>query len=186
MIEQMRDEFSVKDLCEAFEVNRSSYYKWRSAPQGHRAKENAAIVAEIKAVRSDPKLHCYGSPRMSLELKDRGVTCSENRVARLMRCHQIRAKQKRPFRPRTTISSTSAKASPNLLRERPQPTAPSQTLVSDITYVATGEGWSYLAVVMDLHTRMITGWALGEGLESQLVIKALTRKLHEGHRTGVA
>ena len=170
----MRDQFSLPALCTAFGVSRSGYYKWRRAPQGPRATENARILSEIRTIRSDQMLCCYGSPRMTAELKERGVACSQNRVARLMRAHGIRARHKRAFRPRTSIASRSAKPSPNRLRKT-SVTAPDQVLVSDITYVATREGWLYLAVVMDLYTRMITGWAVGESLETDLVLQALER-----------
>jgi len=172
----MRVEFPVRELCEAFEVSASGYYKWRRASQGACATQNARIVSEIHAIRTDRKLQSYGSPRMVDELRDRGVVCSENRVARLMRVNNIRARHKRPFRPRTTIGSSSAKASPNIMRNT-EATAPEQILVGDITYVATDEGWLYLAVVMDLYTRMIIGWSIGEGLETDLVLKALNRSL---------
>jgi putative transposase len=172
MIEEMRDQFPLCELCQAFQISRSGYYKWLQAAQGERATENEKIVSEIRAIRTDRKLGSYGSPRMVDELKDRGVVCSKNRVARLMRVNKIKARHKRPFRPRTTIGRSSAQASPNILRQT-QVTAPEQVLVGDITYVATREGWLYLAVVMDLYTRMIVGWSIGESLETDLVLKAL-------------
>lgn len=169
----MRDEFSICDLCEAFGVSRSGYYKWRQAPKSQRALQNARLLSCIREVHADAHLRCYGSPRMTHELRDRGIACSENRVARVMRTHQIQGRRKRAFRPRTTTRG-SAKASPNLLKHS-KPTAPGQVLVSDITYVATREGWLYLAVVMDLFTRLITGWAIRESLHADLVLDALDR-----------
>ena len=119
----------------------------------------------------------YGSPRLTRQLKRQNIVCSRNRVARLMRLHGIRAKQKRPFRPRTTDSRHFEAAVPNRLKPLPAPVRPDQAWVADITYVWTVAGWVYLAAVMDLCSRKIVGWSISRSLETSLVKEALERAL---------
>jgi transposase InsO family protein len=109
-------------------------------------------------------------PRMTVELRDRGFAASENRVARIMRVEGIRATPKRAYRPKTTIQDAdgSNRIAPNLLSETGKPNAPGQALVTDITYVATREGWLYLAVVLDLFSRCVIGWSIWESLATPL------------------
>ncbi|MFT5466077.1 MAG: hypothetical protein ACI8UO_001175 [Verrucomicrobiales bacterium] len=110
----------------------------------------------------------YGSPRMTPELRERGIYFSENRIARLMRAEGILARRKRAFRPKTTIQDGEAtsRIAPNRLAELDRVDSPGQVLVGDITYVATREGWLYLAVVMDLFSRSILGWKISESLST--------------------
>jgi putative transposase len=117
---------------------------------------------------------------MTRFLKRKGITCSKNRVARLMRSHGLRARPRRPFRPRTTNPDHAAHPSPNLLAKAPAPTAPGQQIVSDITYIPTHEGWLYLAVVLDLFSRAILGWKLSESLQSDVVAGALSQAMATG------
>jgi transposase InsO family protein len=119
----------------------------------------------------------YGSPRMSRELCARGLSCSRNRVARLMRASGLRARSRKPFRPRTTRPDHAARPSPNLLARAAAPSAPGTQLVSDITYIPTREGWLYLAVVLDLFSRAVLGWKLSESLHTEVVTGALHRAL---------
>jgi transposase InsO family protein len=112
----------------------------------------------------------YGSPRITQQLRQEGVICGENRVARLMRENELAARRKKAFRPRTTLPGQGA--APNLIKEL-EPSVPNQVWVSDITYVATLEGWLYLAVILDLFSRRVAGWKLGESLEAELVVTAL-------------
>ena len=112
-----------------------------------------------------------GSPRITRHLRERGVRCGRHRVARLMRLNGWRARKKRPFRPKTTRPGKEPCA--NLLAQRPPPSAPNQVWVSDITYVATREGWLYLAVVLDLFSRKVIAWRLREHMQASLVADAL-------------
>src|SRR5437899_9981619 len=99
----------------------------------------------------------YGSPRVSQALRQDGIDCGENRVARLMRENELAARRKQTFRPRTTVPGNGAV--PNLIKDL-EPSGVDQVWVSDITYVATVEGWLYLAVIMDLFSRKVVGWKL--------------------------
>ena len=114
----------------------------------------------------------YGSPRMAAELNARGYACSENTVAKLMAAHGIRARTPRRF-VRTTDSGHQLPVAPNLLARDFQPSGPNESWGADITYLPTREGWLYLAVVEDLFSRMVVGWAMAEAMESRLVVDAV-------------
>lgn len=175
---EMRDKYTVGELCEALQVSPSGYYKWRRAEPGPRERENARLVEEMREIHAHRHTRAYGSPRMTVELQERGLPCSENRVAGLMAREGLRAKGRRPFRPKTTQSDRHALPAPNHLADSPPAQAPGEALVSDITYVATREGWLYLAVVIDLFSRAVLGWKIGESLETGLVLGALEGALH--------
>lgn len=134
----------------------------------------------MKTIHSHRHLRSYGSPRMTRQLKADGLLCSENRVAQLMRDNGIRARPKKPFRPKTTQPDHAAHPSPNLLSKAGDPCAPGRQIVSDITYIPTAEGWLYLAVVIDLFSRAILGWKLSESLHSEVVTGALSHALATG------
>ena len=179
MIDEMRDNgYNIEELCEAFEVSKSGYYAARNRPPSQRDQENQMIVSKIKEIHEDRHLQAYGSPRMTAELnEEHGIPCSENRVARLMAENNIKARSKTSFRPKTTIQDSTQKASPNLLAEAEEPTAPGQVCVSDITYVATREGWLYLAVVIDVYSRAVVGWSVAESMHTFLVTSALAKAM---------
>src|SRR5205823_1175285 len=138
------------------------------------------LLVQMKAIHAHRHTRCYGSPRMTRELRARGQACSKNRVARLMQSHGLRARPRRPFRPKTTTPDHGAYPSPNLLAEAAIATTPGAQLVSDITYIPTAEGWLYLAVVIDLFSRSVLGWKLSESLHSELVTTAISRALDTG------
>jgi len=176
MINEMREaNYSVGELCDALGVSKSGYYAAEAAPESARAREQRHILEEMENVHSERHTRCYGSPRMATELTERGLPCSENRAARLMRKHGINARQRAAFRPKTTITDPARRPAPNVLKEAAQPSGPGQIYVSDITYVATREGWLYLAVVLDLYSRKVAGWALADHMETPLVTGALDR-----------
>ena len=166
-------EFGIKECCEALGVSRSGYYQWQQPELGKRAQANRALGERIGEVFEAHKGR-YGSPRVTRALRAVGVRCGENRVARLMRAHGLAARPKRAFRPRTTRAG--AAAAPNLIKAL-EPSGPDQIWVSDITYVATREGWLYLAVILDLFSRLVVGWKLGETLEAALVVTGLQNAL---------
>lgn len=168
----MEQDYSLSQLCAAFEVSRSGYYAWRGRAPSSRQKANARLVEEIQTIREGQEV-CYGSPRMTEELQARGHACSENRVARLMRAQGLRAQGSRRFVPRTTDSNHDEPIAPNRLAERAAPEGPNQVWLQDITYVPTQEGWLYLALVLDLWSRKIVGWAMADHLRSELVVEAL-------------
>jgi len=177
MIDEMREEHGYKtcELCDAFGVSKSGYYAAKAAPPGRREREEAALLEEIGEVHGDRHTRAYGSPRMTVELRDRDLHCSENRVARIMAKHGIRATQKAAFRPKTTTSDPDKTPAPNRIKGLGEPSSPGEVYVSDITYVATREGWLYLAVVLDLYSRKVAGWALADHMETRLVSSALDR-----------
>jgi putative transposase len=176
-MEDMREKYTMTELCEALEFSSSGYYKWRRAETGPREQENQRLLVEMRRVHADRHLRAYGSPRMTIELRERGLSCSENRVAGLMAREGLKARGRRPFKPRTTRSDSLARPAPNRLAEAPPASAPGEAMVSDITYVATREGWLYLAVVIDLFSRAVLGWKLGETMEAELVAGALDNAL---------
>lgn len=182
----MRETYSVVELCDALDVSKSGYYKSLHAKQSERKKENEEIVKEMKSIHQEGFKRAYGSPRMKVELARRGHVCSENRVARLMAKSGLKARYKSAFRPRTTVQNPERIPSPNRLKDLDFPSKPGSVLISDITYVATREGWLYLAVTLDLFSRKVAGWHLAETMETALVIEAAQKaavNLHIGPDT---
>lgn len=173
------DEFSIALLCQVMEVSVSSYYAWQKRPESERKEENQQIVAKIKDIHKQSR-QTYGSPRMYVELKKQNISCSENRVARLMKLHQIAAKRKRRFVV-TTDSKHDLPVAENILNQNFQATKSDQKWATDITYIWTKEGWLYLAVVLDLFSRKIVGWAMDANMERWLVINALKMALQSRH-----
>ena len=173
MIEKLRPEYTMKELCAAMEISSSGYYEWRRRPLSQRGRENQILIQEIKTIHKDRHLKNYGSPRMRTELNNRGYPCSRKRVARLMACEGITARHTRKWTPRTTVQNPRSKPSPNHLKKLPATATAGQVWVSDITYVFTRQKTYYLAVIMDLHTRQILGWQLDSHMESSLVLAAL-------------
>jgi putative transposase len=170
-IKAHKSEFSISVMCRVLEVSRSGYYTFIKRPKSAREQSNTRVIVHMKAIHSKKYYNYYGSPRMCEELRDRGLHCSENRVARLMRQAGIVAKPSRRFKC-TTQSKHNFPIHPNRLNQRFDVEAPNQVWVSDITYIKTGEGWLYLATVEDLFSRKIVGWALQPYLSSDLVLQA--------------
>ena len=175
-IEDHRAEFAVQVMCDVLAVSRSGYYAWRQRRPGSREMANQDLMVEIRTIYQQSR-QTYGSPRIYRELRDNGVKCSENRVARLMRLNDIRAIQSRRFKVVTTDANHSDPIAPNLLDQDFQADAPDRIWLSDITYIPTAVGWLYLAVVLDLYSRRIVGWAMADTLERQLAIDALQMAL---------
>jgi putative transposase len=173
MIRSLSVEYAIKECCEALGVSRSGYYQWKKAEPTLRDREEAELVKQIRRVFAANKGR-YGSPRVSQALRQDGIDCGENRVARLMRENELAARRKQAFRPRTTVPGNGAV--PNLIKDL-EPSGVDQVWVSDITYVATVEGWLYLAVILDLFSRKVVGWKLAETLEAELVVTALKNAL---------
>ena len=170
-IDDHRDKFPVTLMCKVLSVSPSGYYAWRKRPASAREMANQELYKKIKAVYNANHA-VYGSPRIYHELKDQGVACSENRIARLMRLRGLRAKQSKRFKT-TTKRNKAHRAAPNLLKRNFEAGQPDQTWLSDITYIRTLEGWLYLAAILDLYTRRIVGWAMSDRMTSDLTIAAL-------------
>jgi transposase InsO family protein len=170
----MRDQYSILALCRELEVSPSGYYDWsqRQTSPGPRALENQLLATRITELHEKSR-ETYGSPRMVMELRKSGARHGRNRVARLMKQEGLCGRQKARYRVQTTDSNHDQPIAPNRLAEAPKATAPNQIWVADITYIQTGESWLYLAAVMDLYSRKIIGWAMGEHIDTALVLKAL-------------
>ena len=165
----------VNLMCAVMEVGRSGYYHWlkqrtRSATQA--SQDFDCEIRRIFAVHNQ----CYGAPRVTDELHDEGYACSKNRVARRMKALGLRAIAAKKFKV-TTDSDHNKPVAPDLLEQNFTASRANEKWVSDLTYIWTDEGWLYLAVVMDLYSRAIIGWAMNKRMTQQLVIDALRMSL---------
>jgi len=169
-------EFPLTQVCQVLGLSRSGYYAWLKRKPSQRQRADDQLLPLIVEVHAAAR-KTYGSPRVTQALKKQNHRCGRHRIARLMRHHGLRGLQKRAFRPRTTDSDHPLPVAPNRLKERVAPREPNQVWVSDITYIATAQGWLYLAAVMDLCSRKIVGWATADHLKTSLVQEALERAL---------
>jgi putative transposase len=161
----------VSRLCAALQVSRSGYYEWGARTPSAREQANTALVAAIRRVHEQSR-QIYGAPRIHAELTAQGVPCGRHRVARLMRRHGIVAKMVRRWR-HTAASKSRLPPAPNRLQDTPVVAECNQAWGSDLTFIPTRAGWLYLAVVIDLCSRAVVGWAMGRRLTSRLVCDAL-------------
>jgi putative transposase len=170
-IDEHRDQWPVRLLCDALGVSAAGYYGWRDRPASARQQQRAALLVEIRAIHAEFKAR-YGSPRIHAELVARGHDCCVNTVARVMQENGIAAKTARKFRC-TTDSDHGLPVAENLLDRQFDPETPNEAWVAAITYIPTREGWLYLAAVEDLYSRRVVGWSMADRLESRLVVEAL-------------
>ena len=175
LVDSEKAAFPVAALCEAVGVSRSAYYAWQSSTPSARELANERLLAEIRSIHVENEAR-YGSPRIVDELRDRGHKVGKHRVARLMRENGIWARMRRRFR-HTTDSKHKLPVAPNLVEQNFTTTAPNQAWVGDITYVWTAEGWAYLAVLLDLYSRRVVGWAMRKSLSRELAVSALRQAL---------
>lgn len=176
-IETYHDAFPVTRMCKVLNVSRSGYYAWRQRRPRRWEMANRELLERIKAVHADSH-GVYGSPRVYEELQAQGVTCSENRVARLMRQHGLQGRQVKAYKV-TTKADSRHPVAPNLLDGDFTAARPDEKWLSDISYIPTQEGWLYLAAIMDLCSRRIVGWAMASRMTSSLVESALRMALHQ-------
>lgn len=158
-------------MCRVLCVSRSGYYAWRSRPESKRAKEDRQLLAEIKEVFEDSH-RTYGSPRMQEELKKKGISAGRHRIARLMSTNGISGEKKKKFKV-TTDSEHTKPVAENILNRNFVAKQPNEKWVTDITYIWTSQGWLYLAVILDLFSRMVIGWSIRERMTADLVCDAL-------------
>ena len=163
--------FPVRRLCRTLQVSRAGFYAWHTRPPAPRAQADARLGLEIAAIHAENRQR-YGSPRIHAELADRGCRTSRKRVARLMRVRGLAARRRRRFRV-TTQSRHPFPIAPNVLARQFARAAPDQAWVTDITYIPTGEGWLYLAVILDLCSRFAVGWPMSERITDDLTLDAL-------------
>jgi putative transposase len=167
--------FPIDLMCRVLEVSRSGYYAWKKRRPAPRTVESTKLAIEIKVIH-DRSRRTYGSPRVHAELRARGQLVGRNRVAKLMRAQGLVAKRRRRFRA-TTDSKHSMPTAPNTLGRAFKQSAPNAAWVTDITYVPTREGWLYLAVILDLFSRRVVGWAMSDRITRKLTLDALDMAL---------
>ena len=170
-----QEEFSVSRMCAVLRVSRNGYYDWQDRPESKRSRENRAALRQIRAVH-DRSRQAYGALKTWRELQAEGFKWGRHRIARLRREAGIEARRKRRFRI-TTQSRVGVVAAKNRLKQRFKAKAVDRIWVGDITFVPTAEGWLYLAVLIDLYSRRVVGWAMSERIDQQLVLDALDMAL---------
>ena len=183
-MEALRNEYPVSVLCETLGVSLSGYYGWKKRPMSQHQREDQQLAEHIHAVYHACR-QVYGSPRIHAELRDQGIPCSRKRVARLMRERGLTARR-RHHRTITTRSEPGARVAPNVLDQEFTATRPNEKWTGDITAIWTYEGWLYLAVVLDLYSRRVIGWAMAATQDEALIERAFQMALLTRHpQTGV-
>jgi len=163
---------SVRMLCRALGVSASGWYAWRTREPSARARENERLAAVIKSLHYEFR-EAYGTERLWRELRDRGERCGRHRVARLRRRHSVQTKRRRRF-VRARASYQPHSIAPNRLAWPFASAAKDRIWAADITHIATRRGWLYLAVLVDLYSRRIVGWAMGDRMQQDLTSAALS------------
>jgi transposase InsO family protein len=170
-IKEHGDLYSVTRMCRLLGVSRSGYCQWRTRPASERSMANAALDARVAAIHAGTR-RSYGRPRIVRDLRAHGVRVGHERVRNSLKRQGLRPAYRRPYRV-TTDSAHNKPIAPNVLDRRVDGWQVNQAWVADITYIATGEGWLYLACVMDLASRKIVGWSMSERMKADLVCQAL-------------
>lgn len=171
-IREHQAQFTVKRMCGVLGVSSSGYYDWIDRPESQRSRSNRSLITKIRCFHQASR-KTYGSPRIHRDLQASGESVGVNRVARLMKQADIQAKMAKRF-VITTDSKHTMEAAPDQLQRRFKTDAPNRAWVSDTTFIATRQGWLYLAVVLDLYSRQVIGWAMSERNDRTLVSDALT------------
>jgi transposase InsO family protein len=174
-IDVERVNYPVRVLCRVLMVARSGYYAWSGRPTSSRAKANQRLLVKIRAIHAESR-GTYGSPRIHRALSTPQEPVSKNRLARLMRVDGIRSKHRRKYRV-TTNSNHRRPVAPNLLSREFSAAEPNRVWVGDITFIWTREGWLYLAVLIDLYSRMVVGWSMSSRVTDDLTVAALKMAL---------
>jgi putative transposase len=174
-IDRHKQEFPVVVMCRVLGVSESGFYAWRKRPVCQRKREDAHLAAHIQQIFVSRR-GVYGSPRIHAELKEQGWRCSRKRIARLMQENGMSAKRKRRH-PITIKSHPGYAVAPNLLQQDFTAERPNQKWTGDITYIPTAEGWLYLAVVLDLYSRLVVGWSMSAHCDELLAETALRMAL---------
>lgn len=164
-------------MCQVLEVSRSGYYSWAKRTTSFRRNENERLLLYIQQAYIRGR-GTYGSPRITAELRDNGIQCGKNRIARLMRENGIKAKTKRRFTA-TTKSRHDLLVAENLLKRKFSTDAANKVWFSDITFIWTKEGWMYLAAILDAYNRQIVGWSMGDRLNHSILADALHKALRK-------
>ena len=176
-IQAEKAHYPVSGLCQLLNVARSGFYAWCRRPSSARAQQNQWLMTHIRACYQAARGR-YGSPRIHQDLRTQGLQVGRHRVARLMRLHGLRSvSRRRIWRPQAGVAPAAVAA--NTLRREFTATRPNEKWAGDITYVPTRQGWLYVAVLMDLYSRRIVGWAMDEQLTTTLTLMALEMALQQ-------
>ncbi|MCT2195985.1 MULTISPECIES: IS3 family transposase [Paenibacillaceae] len=170
-VHENRSEYRLEKMCKVMNVSRSGYYKWRDRPESERERQHKEWTEQVKEVFDDSR-QLYGSPKVTQKLNQQGVSISERTVTRIMKKQEWRSRTVKKYKA-TTNSKHSLPVQDNVLNQDFTASKPNEKWVTDITYVATGEGWLYLASVMDLYSRKIVGWHMSDRMTKELVLQAL-------------
>jgi putative transposase len=171
LVQQERRWYRVDVLCRVLRVSRAGYYAWLRGRSRKRELGDAVLLNDIRRIHADTDEN-YGSPRVYRELRIEKTSCSKARVERLMRENDIRSVHKKKYKV-TTDSKHNLPVAPNILAGRFEWERPNQAWVGDLTYIPTDEGWLYLAILLDLFSRRIVGWAMDKRINRQLPLRAL-------------
>ena len=167
--------YPIRLMCRALAVSAAGYYAWRSRPESTRSAKTRTLLSAIRVIHQESR-ETYGSPSIWAALIKQGHCVGEHRVARLMRGEGIRAKTVKKWRA-TTQSNHRLPVAENTLNRQFTVAHPNRVWAGDITYVWTTEGWLYLAVILDLYSRLVIGWAMSQRLTVELAEQALTMAL---------
>ena len=167
--------FPVRRLCRVLDVTPSGYYAWRTRPLSARAQQDRALVRRLQVLHAEHR-RAYGRPRLQRALRQEGIRVGDRRLRRLMRAGHLTAHGRRRYRV-TTASDHPHAVAPNVLARQFQVARPNRVWAGDITFLWTAEGWVYLAVLLDLASRRVVGWALHATLRTALPLAALQQAL---------
>lgn len=167
--------FPVETMCRVLGVTRSGFYAWKKRPKPARVKSDAQLAVKVAAAHQRSR-KTYGSPRVHRELKAQGVRVGKKRIERLMRENGIQGRSKRRYK-HTTDSKHDGPIAPNSLARKFSTAVPNRAWVTDVTAIATGEGWLYLAPMLDLHSRRVVAWATSESNDTVLALDVLRKAL---------
>jgi putative transposase len=180
----LHEQYRIEDLCAAFCVSRSGYHRWRHAQASARAREDALLGKELRCLHAQSR-GTYGRPRLCAALRQAGRRHSQKRIGRLMRTLGLKGVRRGRFRPQTTDSRHGLTHAPNRLLAAPPTQRHDRVWVADLTFVATAEGWLYVAGVLDRHSRRVLGLAFGARMDASLPAAALRQAVtRRGGRVG--
>jgi putative transposase len=175
-IEQEADNHSVRRLCKVVGVHVSGYYAWRAEPKSARQLEDERLKGMLKQAWLESG-GVYGYRKLTLDMRDLGERCGKHRVARLLKTEGLRSQSGYRRRPSSMRGGRPAVVAPNHLQREFIVDGPNESWVTDSTYIRTHEGWLYLAVVIDLWSRMVVGWSMGQRMDTRLALDAVMMAL---------
>lgn len=175
-IQEHEGRYPLRQMCRVLGVSPAGYYAWRGRPLSEREQANQQLLLQVQAIYQASRQR-YGYRKVHRALGASHVVCGRNRVARLMHRAGLRSQRRRHYRLGTTQSRHSRPLAPNRLGGQFTAAAPNEKWLTDITYIRTGQGWLYLAVVLDLYSRRVVGWAMEHYLTDRLTLKALEMAL---------